>query len=55
MTQRSPLTQQKSTPIRTVPAHIERPEYAWKDEVQEGVGEPLVQTPQGRSSGRDHG
>lgn len=46
MTQRSPLTQQKSTPIRTVPAHIERPEYAWKDKVQEGVGEPLVQTPE---------
>ncbi len=37
---------QEPTPIRTVPAHIERPEYAWKDEVAEGVGEPLVQTPE---------
>lgn len=32
------------TPIRTVPESIERPEYAWKDDVQENVGEPLVQT-----------
>lgn len=36
---------QEPTPIRPVPAHIERPEYAWKDEVAEGVGEPLVQSP----------
>jgi len=27
-----------------VPKSIERPEYAWKDEVQENVGEPIVQT-----------
>ncbi len=32
------------TPIRTVPDFIERPEYAWRDSVQENVGEPLVQT-----------
>ncbi len=37
---------QEPTPSRTVPAHIERPEYAWKDEVAEGVGEPLVQSPE---------
>ena len=37
---------QEPTPIRPVPAHIERPEYAWKDEVAEGVGEPLVQSPE---------
>lgn len=29
-----------------MPASIERPEYAWKDEVQENVGEPFVQTPE---------
>ena len=46
MTARAPLTQQKPTPIRTVPADIERPEYAWKDSVKENVGEPLVQTPE---------
>jgi len=34
------------SPIRTVPDHIERPEYAWKDDVQENVGEPFVQTPE---------
>ncbi|MFD5867199.1 type I methionyl aminopeptidase [Corynebacterium sp. NPDC060344] len=46
MTDRAPLTMQEPTPIRTVPAHIARPEYAWKDEVAEGVGEPLVQAPE---------
>lgn len=29
-----------------MPKSIERPEYAWKDEVQENVGEPIVQTPE---------
>ena len=46
MNQRGKLTPGKPTPIRKVPASIERPEYAWKDEVQENVGEPLVQTPE---------
>ena len=41
---RSPLTPGNPTPIRTVPAHIERPEYVWKDEVQENVGEPWIQS-----------
>lgn len=40
------LTPGEPTPIRSVPAHIERPEYAWKDEVQESIGEPFVQTPE---------
>ena len=44
MNKRGKLTPGKPTPIRKVPASIERPEYAWKDEVQENVGEPLVQT-----------
>ena len=43
---RAPLTPGNPTPIRDVPAHIERPEYAWKDEVQENVGEPWIQTPE---------
>lgn len=43
---RAPLTPGNPTPIRSVPAHIERPEYAWKDSVQENVGEPWVQTPE---------
>ncbi|EEI16853.1 methionine aminopeptidase, type I [Corynebacterium lipophiloflavum DSM 44291] len=34
----------KPTPIRTVPDSIERPEYAWRDSVQENVGEPYVQS-----------
>lgn len=46
MNTRGKLTPGKPTPIRTVPESIERPEYAWKDEVQENVGEPLVQTPE---------
>lgn len=45
MTTRAPLTEQKPTAVRTVPADIPRPEYAWKDDVQEGVGEPIIQTP----------
>ncbi|MFC2727376.1 type I methionyl aminopeptidase [Corynebacterium matruchotii] len=46
MTNRKPLVQEKSTPIRTVPDNIPRPEYAWRDEVQENCGEPWVQTPE---------
>jgi len=46
MNTRGKLTPGKPTPIRTVPESIQRPEYAWKDEVQENVGEPLVQTPE---------
>lgn len=44
MTTRASLTEQKPTAVRTVPADIPRPEYAWKDDVQEGVGEPIIQT-----------
>jgi len=40
------LTPGTPTPIRTVPNHIERPEYVWKDTVQEAMGEPFVQTPE---------
>ena len=36
----------KPTPVRKVPDHIERPEYVWKDTVQEAMGEPFVQTPE---------
>ena len=43
---RAPLVPGIPTPIREVPAHIERPEYVWKDEVQEAIGEPFVQTPE---------
>ncbi len=46
MNTRGKLTPGTPTPIRKVPEHIERPEYVWKDEVQEGVGEPFVQTPE---------
>lgn len=46
MSHRGLLEPGKPTPIRTVPEDIERPEYAWKDEVQENVGEPFVQTPE---------
>ncbi|AKK03396.1 type I methionyl aminopeptidase [Corynebacterium epidermidicanis] len=46
MSSRAKLTPGTPTPIRTVPAHIARPEYAWKEDVQEGMGEPLVQTPE---------
>lgn len=40
------LTPGKPTPILKVPEHIERPEYVWKDSVQENIGEPVVQTPE---------
>lgn len=40
------LTPGTPTPIRTVPNHIERPEYVWRDTVQEAMGEPFVQTPE---------
>lgn len=43
---RSPLSPGKPTPVREVPKHIDRPEYAWKDEVQENIGEPFIQTPE---------
>lgn len=43
---REKLTPGQPTPIRQVPKHIERPEYAWKNEVQENVGEPFVQSPE---------
>ncbi|PRQ12576.1 type I methionyl aminopeptidase [Corynebacterium sp. 13CS0277] len=46
MTSRAPLRPGTQTPIRTVPAGIERPEYAWKDTVHEAEGEPFVQTPE---------
>ncbi|MGP5622870.1 type I methionyl aminopeptidase [Candidatus Corynebacterium faecigallinarum] len=45
-TSRALLTPGKPTPVRTVPKQIERPEYVWKDSVQENVGEPWVQTPE---------
>lgn len=45
-TLRAPLVPGEPTPIRKVPAHIERPEYVWKDEVLEAIGEPYVQTPE---------
>ncbi|MBG6121862.1 type I methionyl aminopeptidase [Corynebacterium aquatimens] len=40
------LTPGRPTPIRTVPEDIERPEYVWKDAVQENIGEPYVQPPE---------
>ena len=46
MTQRGKLSPGKQTPIRTVPDHIERPEYVWKDTVQENIGEPFIQKPE---------
>ena len=46
MSNRAKLTPQKPTPIRTVPDSIERPEYVWKETVQEAMGEPFVQTPE---------
>ena len=36
----------KQTPVRKVPAEIERPEYVWKDSVRENFGEPFIQTPE---------
>ncbi|APT92326.1 methionine aminopeptidase [Corynebacterium phocae] len=46
MNQRGKLKPGKPTPLRTVPESIERPEYVWKDSVQENMGEPFVQTPE---------
>jgi len=46
MTTREKLKPGKPTPVRKVPDHIERPEYVWKDTVQEAMGEPFVQTPE---------
>lgn len=46
MTRSAKLIPGTETPIRTVPQAIARPEYAWKDSVQEAMGEPLVQTPE---------
>ncbi|MDO5097989.1 MAG: type I methionyl aminopeptidase [Corynebacterium sp.] len=46
MTIRKPLVPEKPTPIRDVPAHIERPEYVWKKKVRENCGEPWIQTPE---------
>lgn len=43
---RAPIVPGKPTPIREVPAHIERPEYVWKSEVQENIGEAYVQPPE---------
>ena len=44
MSTREKLKPGKPTPVRKVPDHIERPEYVWKDTVQEAMGEPFVQT-----------
>ena len=46
MSNRGKLKPGKPTPILTVPESIERPEYVWKDEVQEAVGEPYIQSPE---------
>ncbi|AWB84238.1 type I methionyl aminopeptidase [Corynebacterium liangguodongii] len=46
MSQRAKIRPGEPTAIRRVPDSIERPEYAWRDEVRENVGEPFVQTPE---------
>ena len=46
MSTREKLKPGKPTHVRKVPDHIERPEYVWKDTVQEAMGEPFVQTPE---------
>ena len=46
MNQRGLLTPGKRTPERAVPKSIERPEYVWKDDVQENIGESFIQTPE---------
>ena len=46
MSTREKLKPGKPTPVRKFPDHIERPEYVWKDTVQEAMGEPFVQTPE---------
>lgn len=43
---RALLTPGTPTPIRSVPDSIVRPEYVWKDSVQENIGEPWVQSPE---------
>ncbi|WKD59078.1 type I methionyl aminopeptidase [Corynebacterium caspium] len=43
---RGKLSPGRPTPIREVPADIVYPEYVWKDDVQENIGEPFVQTPE---------
>jgi methionyl aminopeptidase len=40
---RQPLVPGESTPIRTVPESIPRPEYVWRDSVDEANGEAWVQ------------
>lgn len=46
MSNRGKLKPEKPTPILKVPKSIKRPEYAWKDSVQENKGEPFIQTPE---------
>ncbi|GAA1697306.1 type I methionyl aminopeptidase [Dietzia cercidiphylli] len=43
---RQPLVPGDPTPIRTVPESIPRPEYVWREKVDEANGEPWVQTPE---------
>lgn len=43
---RQPLVPGEPTPIRTVPASIPRPEYVWRDTVNEANGEAWVQPPE---------
>ncbi|WP_010541570.1 type I methionyl aminopeptidase [Dietzia alimentaria] len=43
---RQPLVPGEPTPIRTVPASIPRPEYVWRDSVDEANGEAWVQPPE---------
>src|SRR5699024_2973518 len=45
-TTRPPLVPGEPTPIRTVPESIPRPEYVWKDRVDEANGEAWVQPPE---------
>ena len=46
MSNRGKLKPEKPTAILNVPKSIKRPEYAWKDSVQENMGEPFIQTPE---------
>ena len=46
MSTREKLKPGKPTPVRKVPDHIERPEYVWKDTVQEAMCETFVKTPE---------
>lgn len=52
---RAKLTPGKPIPAPPVPDSIPRPEYAWKDSVQENVGEPHVQTPETIEAMREAG